>query len=249
MYKKTIKTSIIISVSILCVSSAYANTLIQEKTNSKFAATAKLSTLGPGFDINYGISKKLGLRFNYNRINMDIKGDKDLIDDDLKLKDGFLKLETLGALVDFYPKKSNFRVSTGLYKNNNQFSLDLVDKKHHSEIKVGDKNYNFDSNTETNILAQYKNLAPYLGIGWGNPLTSKGHWHLNLDAGVLYQGRSTTDMSIKGSGVDLETGKSIDLATDKDLQNEVRKEEASINKDLDSFKLLPVFSAGVSYRF
>ena len=243
-----------LSLSLLSVNAAYAenSTALSSKSSmsKKVSIGAKLGILGSGVDLSYGINNKINVRFNYNHVNFGVEdADSKTTDEDLKLTGGHLKLDTIGALVDYFPNKSKFRVSAGLYKNNNELSLKFLDSKAHDNIKIGDENYSFSKDAKTSILSNYKNLAPYLGIGWGNKLSAKSHWSFNLDAGVLYQGSTTTKMSLTGSGTDLDTGKTINLATDTTIQKEVKKDEAASNKELDSFKFLPNLSAGVSYRF
>ena len=179
----TIKLSQItlVSLSLLSLNAAYAEKKFTEQSNNssinrKVSLGAKLGILGPGIDLSYGINNKINVRFNYNHIKSGADdSDNKTVDKDLKLTGGHLMLDTIGALVDYFPNKSKFRVSAGLYKNNNEISLKFMDSKAHNNIKIGDKNYNLSKDAKTSILANYKNLAPYLGLGWGNKLSAKSH--------------------------------------------------------------------------
>ncbi|HHL19506.1 MAG TPA: hypothetical protein ENJ33_07205 [Thiothrix sp.] len=218
-------------IGLLAFSTAYA------ETNSKYALTAKIGTLGVGADLTYGMTDKLNARFSVNGGSISADGEEDGIN-----YKGDLDLLSGGALVDYHPFISNFRLSAGLFANENEFNLDASGS---NNAVIGARSYDL-SNANLNTQIGFNSLAPYLGIGWGNAVKKGSQWRFSLDAGVLFQGSPEAKFTTSGT---VDSGAGAISVNDSLFQNDLDQEEQNLNDELKDFKALPVISLGTSYRF
>ena len=192
----------------------------------------KVSTLGNGLDISKSISEDFSLRFNINGLNYsDTQTDSDTE------FEGTLNLLTAGVLVDYYPFTTNFRLSTGLYYNGNNFT-GTAKPTAGTTIDIDGTTYSITDIGSLDSKITFNTISPYLGLGWGNDARDKG-WGFTFDLGVLYHGQGKSDL----------TANVINPAIAAQIESDIVKEEASINDDLGKVKLYPVVSLGVNYTF
>lgn len=197
-------------------------------------ASLKVGTLGVGADVTIGISGKLNARANLNYFKF---GKTFTEDEDEEGGGGTvepkLDLLSIGALLDWHPWAQGFRASAGLYLNKNKLDLtaetsDTVEINEH-EYFVSDIGGKVDFNS----------LAPYLGIGYGNAVQANGRWHFSLDVGAMFSGSPKVSLHATSS----------DPALQSQLDADIAGEVEDIEDDLKVFKIHPVVSLGVSYRF
>ena len=196
-----------------------------------FAVTGKIGTLGLGGDLTKDIVPNINGRLSFNWMDYDYSTSISGVP-----YTNNLKLLTIGALADWYPGESGFRVTGGLYFNNNQIlgdaRLDATES-----YQIGANPYTGAQLGTLKSETDFNTLAPYIGIGWGNPLRQESRWTFAFDLGVLYQGTpkvdltSTDPLSTAGLGADLDL------------------EEDNISQALRSFKFYPVLIIGISYNF
>jgi len=213
----------------------------KQKTNAgNFGVSAKISTLGLGLDLTYGITDKLNGRFNINGGSLDASGEQDGIN-----YDGNLELQSIGGILDYHPTGGEFRLSVGLYKNSNKIDVNSTGINN-SDVEIGGRRYDLSKAT-LNTNVGFKSTAPYIGLGWGNAVDSSSKFSITTDFGILFQGQPEVKLSTTGNVIDKQTGTKADVSV---LNAELAKEEENLNdSDLKKFKLLPVISLGMNYRF
>lgn len=215
-----------------------------EVSDSRFALTGKVGTLGLGADLTYRLSNKVNARFNINGGSVEADGEED----DVNYL-GNLDAQTVGGLVDYHPMASGLRITAGLYNNSNELDLNATGTGN-TDVDIGDRTYDL-TGASLNANVGFDSVAPYVGIGWGNAVKMGSKWRFSVDAGVLFQG--SPEARLTGSGIATDTtnggNTSVDLATDPAFNAELTKEEQNLNDDLKDFKAYPVISAGLSYRF
>lgn len=81
-------------------------------------------------------------------------------------------------------------------------------------------------------------MAPYVGIGWGNAFGRSRRWGFVTDLGVAFTG--SPDVALSATGT---------LASDPGFRADLAREEADLEDDLEDFKIYPVFSANLYFRF
>ncbi len=236
MKKITIYSSLMLTI---LISSNLANA---QAADSKFAITGKVGTLGLGLDATYNISDKLNARLNLNGGNIN----RDDTIDGIRYE-GELQAGTFGGLLDYHPMAGGFRLTGGVYNNSNELNLNATGAGN-TNAQIGDRFYDL-SNSRLNTNVSFQNVAPYLGIGWGNAIKTGSKWRFNVDAGVLFQGSPKASLTASGIARDIATNQAINLATDATFQSELTKEEQNLNNELKDYKFYPVISLGVSYRF
>ncbi|MDY7573197.1 hypothetical protein [Actimicrobium sp. CCI2.3] len=202
---------------------------------TNLALTADLGTTGVGLHMSLPLQKNLNARLGFNTLNYSYSSSTSNVNYDSKLK-----LNTVDALVDYFPSAGSFRLTGGLTYNSSKITA------------VGRSNasgtFNFNGNTYTSTDAgqingkiDFRKIAPYLGIGWGNALQKETGWGFSADAGVLFQGSPST--SLTSSGCTAPSSLCNQLSNDLDVENNRLRDKAN------DLKLYPVLRVGASYRF
>ena len=196
----------------------------------------KVGTLGIGLDVSHMITENFGLRANINGFSYSDTQDVSDIN-----YDADLKLFTAGLLADYYPFENNFRVSAGVYYNDNH--ADGVFKPSDgTTFELGDHEYDATEIGKVDAGAYYDDsIAPYIGFGWGNKSTSSG-WGFTLDIGAMYQGSTKVyaDATINDSVPDDQKA---------EIKQDIETERNQIEEDVKDYKWYPVIMIGVNYSF
>ena len=205
-----------------------ATVLIAGVAQADVGVTAKIGTLGVGADATFPLSENVNLRLNYNAASYDFIREEDAGD---VLTD--FDWTSYGAMLDWHAFKGSFRFTLGVFQNDNQVDLtgDLT-----APVDLGGVEYSLSA---LSGAITFEDLAPYIGIGFGNAIDEEGRWHFNCDFGVLFQGEPEVD------AVAVSTFSFLQPVVDDALQEEVDE----IEDDLSFFTIYPVVSIGASYRF
>ncbi|OIO72098.1 MAG: hypothetical protein AUJ56_02315 [Zetaproteobacteria bacterium CG1_02_49_23] len=197
---------------------------------SDLALGGKIGTLGLGGEITTNVVPMLvNARLQLNGFNY-----SQTVTDTTVTYDGKLKLFSVGALADVYPFAGKFRVSGGAYYTDNK--LDIVGKPTATgNFNINGTNYTTAQLGTLNGKVTFSKFAPYLGIGWGDAISSGSPIGFNFELGALYQGSPKTSLSTTKTVA----GLSADIAAEKKKMDDA----------LNNMKLWPVVSAGISWRF
>lgn len=205
--------------------------------SDNWAILTNASTLGLGGAVVAKINPHLNTRVGINAFGFDLT-----YDETRASYDSEVNLFNIGTTLDYYPfEKSGFNVSLGVIYNDNNadgvaVASDIVD------VDLGA--FNIDVNDLLNVNAKVetsRNFAPYLGIGWGNPIA--GSLRLWGNLGVMFPGSPEVELS-----PDFLLNQ--DIVPDnikQEIQDNLDEEEESIEEDLDRFNIYPVVSIGLSY--
>ena len=193
----------------------------------RYALSAKGSTLGLGGEFTTGVIPKVNARVGINTLNFDYDGDLEDVEYELGL-DFF----SITGLVDWYVFDGSFRLSAGILSMDHEITLDAIPT---ADEDIGDTTYTPKDIGTLSGCIEIDQVAPYVGIGWGNPLTSSRRWGFTCDFGVAFI--SSPDVSLSA------TGPAAGLAKD------LAKEKADIEDELDPFKYYPVIALSFFYRF
>jgi hypothetical protein len=203
---------------------------------AQVGASLGIGTLGLGAHATLPLQKNLNARIGVNFLHYSYNDTASNVDYDLKLK-----LQTLDALLDWYPTESQFRVTGGVSYNGNKIDINA----HPSAAAT----YNFNGVTYTaaqvgsvNGNIDFRNFAPYLGIGWGNALAKDKGWGFAADLGVLFQGKPSATLNAT-------CGPAVTVAQCNALRSDVAAEQASLNNEMEDFKAYPVIRIAATYRF
>ena len=208
----------------LPVTSAVADT-------GDFALGIKASTLGAGAEGIVGILPALNLRAGANALSVDFDINTSDIDYDVDAD-----LLSFPIMLDWYPfKKSGFRFSAGALINKNESDLEASSQS----------SYTLDGTTYTaaqlgtlNGKVDFNEVAPYVGIGWGNALGKDKRWSFTCDFGVVFQGKANIDLSVTGP-----------IASDPTFQTNLAQEKRELEDELENYQYYPLIALGITYKF
>ncbi|MBC3784084.1 hypothetical protein [Spirosoma utsteinense] len=193
-----------------------------------FAVMLSAGSAGGGVAVGYSINRQLAARLGFNMFNYSgtLKSGKD--SDNLQI--GFdykLKLQTTNLLLDFYPfKRSGFRVTGGAFYNLNQISFFGKPVK---DVTFNDVTFTVDEVGTLDGKATFNKIAPYIGLGFGNPYT-RGRLKFMADVGFFYQQSPTISFTTTG------------MLTPSSDQGPI------IQKNLSPLKYYPIVTLGASYK-
>jgi hypothetical protein len=220
---------VLLAIGISTPVAAFANT-------GDIALGVKGSTAGIGGEVTVGVIENLNFRTGYNAFNYDGNATKSDINYDYKLR-----LSSLPLLLDLHPFGGSFRVTSGIFINNNKVTATA---KANSGTNVTINGQNYAIGTDIGSLTgkvDFRNTAPYLGIGWGNAVGKHSRVTISFDAGVMFQG--TPNVSLTPNNVNTA------LVNTVVLNQNIASEEAQLKNDIKDFRYYPVVSLGLAYKF
>ena len=197
-----------------------------------FGVGGELSTLGIGFNLSHVLYKDyLDLRFNVNYFtySSNVSGNPYEVN-----------MNTYGLLLDYKPFGGIFRVSGGLYYDNNNLQLSAGTQS----LSLNGQTYNSSQFSNLSSSVNFAPIAPYIGIGFGstsNLSQDRKGLYFTGDLGVLYSNPtvSINATCTSGTGVDCNSFNSNLSAQKNNIQN-----------ILTSYgQFYPVIGFGVGYRF
>jgi len=166
---------------------------------SHAGASAKLSTLGVGLEVDYAFSDQFSIRGQMNSLSID----RDFEENGIEYTSE-LDLSTIGGLLDWRPFSGLFRMTAG------GFSKNL------GTYEIGDRIYEFGAGNNARVDATIQlgdGFTPYLGFGWGSNAFDTRGLSYSFDIGVLFQGTPTVELNAEGTATDQQTGIKVDLAS------------------------------------
>ncbi len=197
--------------------------------------TVGVGTSGVAVHLSTPLSESFNARVGYNGLSRSMEDSTDDVTYDLKLK-----LATFDALVDYFPMQGAFRLTAGLVHNGNKFEGNGRPAGNGS-YTVNGNTYNGSTFGRLNATVEFRKVAPYLGIGFGNAVAKDKGWGFSSDFGVLFQGTPKT--SVTNNGCTASAPVCTQIATD------MRAENDSLHDEMKDFKFWPVVRVGVSYKF
>jgi len=208
------------------------------QSSGNVGLTAKLGTLGPGLDLTVGLTRVLNARFGVSAVSFDPESFgvdiSDTAGDNVDIE-ADVDLQTIAALLEWYPADRRFRACAGVMLSNSEVDITADG----GTITLGERDYPIQSLSGS---ATFSDVALYVGIGFGNAVGRRRHWHFVTDLGLLFQGAP-----------DVEIDPILDpripphlLAT---VNDDVRREEEDIEDDFSWLIAYPVASLGIAYRF
>jgi len=212
---------------------------------SRIAFGTRVGTLGWGGQVATPLTSRLNLRGSANFFNFGygLTVDGANYRSELHLKSGAVS-------VDYYPWPSSFHISPGflIFKSTAAADMNVAGG---GSFSLGDANYTSDPNDAihgTGTLKFGRTFMPSLAVGFGNmiPRHERTHWSVPVDIGVAYTGQNTVSIGVAGSGCQRGVCQSI---SDPANQQNVAQEESDINASMKRFKIFPILTTGVAYRF
>jgi hypothetical protein len=190
----------------------------------------KAGTLGVGGEVTTNLLPQLNVRGSYQWLDLSLNVEVDDIDYDTDLK-----FSNPMVLLDWYPFEGVFRVSAGVLFNGTDIALSSTPTE---PVRIGNTTYLPSQIGTLRGESDFDEIAPYVGIGWGNTLSEDGHWSLSADLGVVFIGSPNVKLSATGLA-----------ATNPTFLQNLAEEEKKIEDKLDKLRFYPVLSLALCYRF
>jgi len=189
-----------------------------------FAISAKMGTLGYGFDLTKAIIPNLNVRFGLNHFLLHYEGTQGV---EQIAYDVDVRLKTFSFLLDWHPFKEKFRLSAGVFHNSNEMTGIGVPTKTYT---IGGKMYTPAKLGNVDGTVDFQKYAPYLGVGLGNAVVKDKRFGFVIDLGVVFQ--NSPQVTLKAQG----------------LLEPTAEQEGDVEDDIKNLKFYPVFSMGLTYR-
>ena len=201
------------------------------------AIVGKLGTLGVGGDVVMPILDRANARVGANWFSAGRDFDRNGVGYDAKLD-----LASAGVMVDWFAiGESELRLTFGLIVNHNRLRLNSKQGTS-GAYEWNGTTYPRSSVTEANEQWSIKPVAPYIGIGFGNPVAKDTNWSLNVDLGVMY----TDTPSLRMNGT---CSSGLTIPQCQQMQDDIKAEEARRKRDYRANRVYPVVSVGLGKRF
>ncbi|MDQ6967529.1 MAG: hypothetical protein Q9M14_02450 [Mariprofundaceae bacterium] len=194
------------------------------------AVGLKAGTLGFGLEATTNVVPALlnvrlqGNMFNYNKT----------ITDTSVRYDAKLKLRTVGLLADVYPFAGKFRLTGGAYYNGNKLSMTGTPTAA-GNFTINNQSYSTAQVGTIKSTVKFNKFAPYIGLGWGDAISSGSPFGFSFELGALYMGQPKTTISTSNTVA----GLAANIAAEK------KKLDASLSK----MKWYPVATVGLNWKF
>jgi hypothetical protein len=190
-----------------------------------YGLALKAGTLGPSLELVRSFSPQFNIKIGAAAFTYTYKNFQS---SDQYNADANLKLSSVTILADWFPFEGNFRLSGGVVVNLNKASMTLVPIKTYSD---GNIQYTPEKLGVLNADITFQKVAPYLGIGFGNPAGGTSGLGVTFDLGAFYQSGPKVSMS----------------ATN--LLEPSASQSGQLQDNLKWFKFYPVLSVGLDYKF
>jgi hypothetical protein len=222
-----------------CVRVLFATGLLSygAMASADVGVSLRAGTLGAGAEFNVGLTEKLNLRLGYSFFDHD-----DTLEETDVVYDGELSLRNATALLDYHVFGGGFRLSFGAVGASTEID---VEAKPTGTYEIGDEV--FTAQQVGRLFGKVKmgnDVAPYLGIGWGNTVDASDRITVLLDIGAVYTGSPEVNLTaICGPAAPQGS------ANCNRLQQEVEREEDEFADEATSYEWYPVIGLGLAIRF
>lgn len=188
------------------------------------AVGVSLSSFGAGAQVTWGINDNLGVRGHFSAAEFDESTEADGVDYDAELEVG-----AIGVILDYYPMGGNFRLSAGLFDNQNE----LTGTATVAAEGIGDGTATYTGQMDIDV--DLGDVVPYVGLGWGNAAGDGMPVRFGVDVGLV--------------PMDPDVELTLQQPAPGVTQADIDAEEKNVEDDLDEFELYPFINLSLSYRF
>lgn len=225
----------------LVVGLASLGIFFAQATLAGVGAGFRVSTLGYGVDLGFGVTKSLELRVGYSGLNSSLSTIDSTIDDtDVTYDVESLKISSPYAILDWHAFNGGFHFSGGLVNTGPKLNIHALPTGGSYRIN----GHNYTSAQIGSIDGTVKvgdSVVPYVGLGWGSTANMKHPVSFLADVGMIRTGTPKAELNVRCGAVSISTCNQIN----NDLQVEMRDLEDEAN----GYDWYPLVSVGISVRF
>ena len=196
--------------------------------DSNFGLGVRAGTLGIGMEATWRALPWMDLRAGFNRYDYNSRDTHAGIS-----YNATLAFDNYYATANLRFPLNPLRLTAGVFSNGNELRLISAGD---GRLKIGGSTFNRADVGTLRSITSFSTTAPYLGIG--GDFTIFRRVGLNLDLGVLWQGKPK--ITLNADGV---------LASDSIFRSALAAERRELDDDIGSYETWPVFSLGIVVNF
>ena len=215
------KVALVISFSPILTNSLSANS---------FSLGVKGGTLGLGAEATYRVNSYFSVVGSVNGFRL---GGVSL-NSKLVAFDGHVRLLTAGGSIGIHPLENGFKILAGLFYNGNQFEGTSTLKQ---DITLHGITYRRAQVRQDKIKIGFRQVSPYLGLGFEAPFYACSSWSFTGEVGVLFQGSAKAK------------NKKSQTSGNPSVVDDYIKKEAHKAATKPLIQYYPVIAIGVKYSF
>lgn len=201
-------------------------------------ASVRAGTTGIGLDFDVGFSRHFGARVGYSDFGLNrtlTTGGNSYA--------GSLHLSAFTALADWYVFGGGFHLTAGLAHDG--VHADGVAQPIYGYYTLNGVPYTSDQVSSLSGAMKFPHsTAPYVGIGWGNPVGLNHRVHFLVDIGAIYGGSPVVSLDAK-------CGPAAPMGSPmcSQIQADTAAEEQRLEHNARAVTWFPVINVGLSVRF
>jgi hypothetical protein len=200
----------------------------------------KMSTLGTGIELATPVTQRTNFRLGFNNF-----GYAHAFNYDGSRYSAQLKLFSLQANYDWFPFGNSFHLSPGLLYNGNRVKANTSDTAA-SQAEPGV----FTNPITGSARIGFSKFSPMFLMGWGNLIPRSGrHFSIPFEFGAAYHGQPKASLQMNPIICPAGDFMCIMASADPSIQSSFQAEQVKIRQEVSRFKIYPVISIGLGYRF
>ena len=207
---------------------------------AQVALGAKASTLGGGVELTLGISPQINTRIGANAFSYSDRREVSQIEYDAEAN-----LRTGTLFLDWHPGGRGFRLTGGLVYNDTQVEGRSIAPPS-GTYDIGGVPVPVSLVGTLDATAEFDQLVPYAGIGWGNAVASNKKVGFFVDLGVVFSGEADVTLIPR---IPADSPINSTPGAREVLDVLLRREEQDLEEDASEYDLYPVVAIGFTYRF
>jgi hypothetical protein len=209
----------------------------------------KASLLGVGIETAVRVTHNSNVRAGFNMFSYDRTFDKDGIS-----YAGKLQFKTIEAHYDFFPWAGSFHISPGVLTYIGDPITATASAPANQSFSLGDFTYYSDPTNPARGTGKinFNRAAPTITVGWGNLVSRKegSHFSVPFEIGAAFQGSPKATLNLAGNVcVDAPGVNCVNAASDPTVQSNIIAEQNKVNNSMSFFKVYPIISIGLGYKF
>jgi hypothetical protein len=218
-----------------------------------FGLGVKVSLLGAGVEGAVRVTQRTNVRAGFNMFSYSRGFNKDGV-----AYNGQLSFKSVEAHYDIFPFKGGFHLSPGVLVYAGTPITATANVPAGQTFSLGGTQYYSDNppNSLTgNGNIKFNRAAPMVTVGWGNliPRRENKHFSIPFEIGVAFQGSPKATLGLAGNVCDSTPGtpnaNCRSVASDPTVQANILSEQNKINNSMSFFKVYPIISTGIGYKF
>lgn len=219
----------------------------QEKILDHLSVGAEVGTTGWGFELASPLTHYVTLRTGFTTLpRFSIKTDVDYtthgIEKNVDIK-GRIHMTDYKLLADIYPfTHSSFHLTGGFYAGlkslGTAYNTSRLDVEEGDGLEIGGVWVHPDADNLVNLRLQTKSFKPYVGLGFGRPISANHKVGAAFDLGVMFWGKPCVEVYSPDEERWIRVNK--DDVDDKDFHDFV--------KNMEKFTIYPVLNLRIYYN-